>query len=106
MIYAKFYQRVEVFNFYAMDDNRVPVVVEVVCFLNQAPSISYNEYDSNKASDLIEVEAIPKHYQQITKGNTSERIAWPPLASLKPTYRNSFRQYHDQPHDQKINYVN
>lgn len=67
MIYAKCYQRGELFNFYAMDDKRVPVGVEVVCFLNKVPSISYNEYDPSQAGDLIEVEAIANHYQQIIK---------------------------------------
>lgn len=67
MIYAKCRQRGDFFNFYAMDERRVPIGVEVVCFLNAIPSISYNEYDVSEPAHQIEVDAIVNHYERITR---------------------------------------
>lgn len=67
MIYAKCHQRGNFFNFYALDEQRVPIGVEVLCFLNAIPSISYNEYDVNEPAHQIEVDAIVNHYERITR---------------------------------------
>ncbi|MVM42268.1 hypothetical protein GO730_38880 [Spirosoma sp. HMF3257] len=67
MFYAKCYQRDGLFNFYKVDETKNPIVVEVVCFLNDPPHLRVDTYSSDTPSGRIEIDALKNYYPRISE---------------------------------------
>lgn len=68
IIYAKCYQRDELYNYYKIDPGQNPILVEVVSFLNALPYVRVDTYSRETSSGRIEIDALLNHYPRIENG--------------------------------------
>lgn len=73
MIYAKCYQREELYNYYKIEPN--PVVVEVVSYLNERPHVRVDTYSRDTPGGRIEIDALLNHYSRIGKAEYNAAFA-------------------------------
>ena len=72
IIYSKCYQRDELYNYYKIDTDQNPILVEVVSFLNVLPHVRVDVYSRDTSSGCIEIDALLNHYPRIEKGEYEE----------------------------------